>query len=566
MQSSLLQSEHESKIRAWNIAAPWYRRFSMRMGLEGKLILSLMIVLTVALFVTCLVFADETRKRLGDVMGEQARQVATALSMVSERAVQTGDWAELNRRGQSLIRSRNIVFVGFLDSNARPKVLSSRDPDFVLANLTLNPLAVMRPQSQYSPTFGEYLEVVAPILSSPTASAGNDRGGPKLLGYVAVGVSQSAEQAQLTRIHSMAFGIAWLMVVLAIPVAYGVVHRIFLPIRKLVSVTRQITAGDLDARAEVYRLDVIGELSRAFDEMVMWVKQQRQELADANQRLAHANKDLEQRIAQRTAQLETANERLQAEIAEKEAFLRAVSHDLNAPLRNISGMATMLLMKHRASFDEEIVHRLERIKSNVDSEMDLIAELLDLSRIKTRRQELEQFDVTGLVIELREMFENDLRVKSIELSIVSPLPTLLAERPRIRQVFQNLIDNAIKYMGDCKPREIRVGCEMRQTEAEFFVEDTGMGIDSDDLDKVFYVFRRGRNSVEQNIAGKGVGLASVKSIVETYNGKIWVTSDVGRGSTFRFTINGKFVKNEQTELPSALLNKLAVGEQQGVGQ
>src|SRR5262245_28436016 len=128
MQNNALQPEHESTIRAWLTSAHWIKRFSMRMGLEGKLILSFMLVLTVAMAVTCIVFADETRQRLSDVMGEQARQVATALSMTSERAVKTGDWAELNRRGQQLIKSRNILFVGFIDSNARPKALSSRDP------------------------------------------------------------------------------------------------------------------------------------------------------------------------------------------------------------------------------------------------------------------------------------------------------------------------------------------------------------------------------------------------------------------------------------------------------
>jgi signal transduction histidine kinase len=109
-------------------------------------------------------------------------------------------------------------------------------------------------------------------------------------------------------------------------------------------------------------------------------------------------------------------------------------------------------------------------------------------------------------------------------------------------VFQNLIDNAIKYMGDGSnggARRISVGCELRDSEAEFYVQDTGIGIDPEDLDKVFFVFRRGKNPAVQNVAGKGVGLASVKSIIETYSGTIWVESEVGKGSTFRFTINGQ---------------------------
>ena len=118
-------------------------------------------------------------------------------------------------------------------------------------------------------------------------------------------------------------------------------------------------------------------------------------------------------------------------------------------------------------------------------------------------------------------------------------------------MFQNLIENAIKYMGEGSAagggeggdriKEIHVGGVVRSDEAEFYVRDTGIGIEPDDLDKVFYVFRRGKNAVSQNVAGKGVGLASVKSIVETYNGSIWVESQLGQGSTFRFTINGQFV-------------------------
>src|SRR5262249_705670 len=132
-------------------------------------------------------------------------------------------------------------------------------------------------------------------------------------------------------------------------------------------------------------------------------------------------------------------------------------------------------------------------------------------------------------------------------------PVLVCERARFRQIFQNLIDNAIKYMGvegsgvrvqgsenadaptpapggsslnpeprtlNPKPREIHVGCQIKPTEAVFYVRDTGIGIEPEDIDKVFFVFRRGKNTQTQNIAGKGVGLASVKSIIETYNGKI----------------------------------------------
>jgi signal transduction histidine kinase len=100
-------------------------------------------------------------------------------------------------------------------------------------------------------------------------------------------------------------------------------------------------------------------------------------------------------------------------------------------------------------------------------------------------------------------------------------------------------------MGDGPVREIHVGCTVRHEEAEFYVRDTGIGIEPDDLDKVFFVFRRGKSATVQAVAGKGIGLASVKSIVETYEGTIWVESEPGKGTTFRFTINGKHVPDSQ---------------------
>jgi signal transduction histidine kinase len=154
---------------------------------------------------------------------------------------------------------------------------------------------------------------------------------------------------------------------------------------------------------------------------------------------------------------------------------------------------------------------------------------------------METVDLDALVRDLTGVFEDDLRRKRINLVVDTALPKVSGERARLRQVFQNLIDNAIKYMGDGISREIHVGCDVRSGEAEFYVRDTGIGIEAEDLSKVFVVFRRGKNTAAQNVAGKGVGLASVKSIVETYSGTIWVDSAVGQGSTFRFTINGKFL-------------------------
>ncbi len=540
--SALIQRETE-RFRLWDTPRSRWCSWPDKIGLQGKIILSAAGLMSMALAASCVMFVWQTRVRLQNLMAEQATQLASALAWSSEDTLRTASPNTLVETAGNLTKSRSIIYVGFSDMNGKSLAEKSRSSEIGTAGLTggkIEPKELLRVRHRSTQTMGDYFEVTAPIIgrtSSPISDGQCDR---ELLGYVTVGLSDRYEATQMQRVNVMVLGVGLLFAMLGLPLAYITVSRIVRPIRQLVGATKKIIAGDLDARVAIGRPDEIGDLARSFNDMVLWVKKNQEEIRATNGKLAEANADLEQKVELRTAQLETANDRLSQEIAEKEDFLRAVSHDLNAPLRNISGMATMLLMKHRKSFEEDVVHRLERIKSNVDVETDLINELLELSRIKTRRQKLELVDIEQLIWELRGLFENDLKTKNIDIRLDATLPPMYVERARIRQVFQNLIDNAIKYMGEKVDREIHIGCVPGHTETEFYVRDTGMGIEPEDIDKVFFVFRRGRTSSVQNIAGKGVGLASVKSIIETYSGRIWVESAIGRGSKFRFTINGRY--------------------------
>jgi signal transduction histidine kinase len=505
---------------------PAYRRLSARLGFQGKLVACFIILLSTGLFTSTVLFNSETSDRVSQLLGEQAQQLSLAVSGVAKPAMAELRRTELTAMGQDLIKSRNILYVTFLDTHLKPIASASRDPDFMAGKFSqthAQSRETLHVIHRSSPALGQYVQVVTPIV---------DTG--QLLGYVAVGISESREQLAIryASLHVVVFSLA--IVGISLPLAWALVHRIFLPIRELEKATRKIAAGDLTIQVATDRTDLIGRLARSFNEMVFVVRTQQHALE-------LANAELEMKVVERTAQLEETNARLTREIAEKEDFLRAVSHDLNAPLRNIAGMATMLLAKHKAKFDEDIIHRLERIRKNVEVETDLIGELLELSRIKTRRQKLEPVEIAPLLSEITDVFEEDLRAREIQIVVDSAMPVLTCERARIRQVFQNLIDNAIKYMGDGRTREIHVGCDVTEIAAEFYVSDTGIGIHADDLDKVFFIFRRGKSSQTQNIAGKGVGLSSVKSIIETYGGTIRVESELGKGSTFRFTIPGPHV-------------------------
>ena len=202
----------------------------------------------------------------------------------------------------------------------------------------------------------------------------------------------------------------------------------------------------------------------------------------------------------------------------------------------------MVILKHEADLTDDAVGKLKRITANVDVQAELINDLLELSRIRSRPGKKDTVDLHALLTELRANVAYDLERNGITLKIDDGAPTIVAERNRVQQVFQNLVDNAIKYMGASERRRIRIGFERRGDELHFSVADSGQGVDAKDLPHVFNVFRRGTYSGTHAVPGRGVGLASVKSIVECYGGRVWAESHRGIGSTFHFTLDARQVE------------------------
>jgi signal transduction histidine kinase len=162
----------------------------------------------------------------------------------------------------------------------------------------------------------------------------------------------------------------------------------------------------------------------------------------------------------------------------------------------------------------------------------MIGELLELSRIRSRPQRRQVVDLGALLSGLEETFEYELRNRGIHMDVAGPMPALYVEPIRIRQAFQNLIDNAIKYMPVREGGWIRVGYRLTGRLHEFYVADNGPGIPADQLERVFCIFRRAESAATAGVPGKGVGLAVVRSVVSIYDGRAWVESELGRGSTF----------------------------------
>jgi len=259
----------------------------------------------------------------------------------------------------------------------------------------------------------------------------------------------------------------------------------------------------------------------------------------AHLRRAYENKsELAAALADKTAKLEALNR-------DMEDQLYATSHDLRAPLINVQGFSRELRigldqLRNRNGRSPEVVAVLTDVDESLQfilagvARLDaLITSLLSVSRIATRTNPTEQVDLNPLLQKLARSAQCQLADKNITLAVES-LPVVVGDPARLGQLFSNLIDNAIKYMGDNRERRIHVGVQAGAGERRFFVQDTGPDIAKEDQKQIFRLFRRLPNA---DCPGEGIGLTMVRKIVEKHGGRIWVKSTPGAGATFWFTLD-----------------------------
>lgn len=219
--------------------------------------------------------------------------------------------------------------------------------------------------------------------------------------------------------------------------------------------------------------------------------------------------------------------------AELERFTYTVSHDLRNPLVTIQGFVGMLRQDMQDGRQDRVHTDLERIENAANKMHRLLIDLLQLSRIGRIHNAPEEIDLNQVVSEAIESLDARLRSRNVTVHAPLHLPTLYADRLRLREVFENLIDNAVKYSGDQPDPIIEIGVREIDNESVFFVRDNGLGIEPQFHNRIFGLF----DQLNPRSEGNGIGLAIIKRIIETNGGKIWVESDgLGKGSTFCFTI------------------------------
>ncbi len=281
-----------------------------------------------------------------------------------------------------------------------------------------------------------------------------------------------------------------------------------------------------------YRIINKNKEVRWIEDRISWEKDQQGKVVSMNGIVYDITerKKAEEELEGLNQQLKATVDMLTTANLELADFAHIAAHDLKAPLRGIGSLAGMISTEYSDKLDEQgrellslLVGRAERMYEQIDG----ILRYSEIGRVPEKKETVDLNKLINEIISTMALPEN------IEISIGNELPTLMCDKTRMKQVFQNLLDNAMKYID--KPKgQIRVDCNEEENCWKFSISDNGQGIEEKYFEKIFQIFQMltSRDEVEAT----GIGLSIVKKIVELYGGRIWVESESGRGSTFFFTL------------------------------
>ena len=287
-----------------------------------------------------------------------------------------------------------------------------------------------------------------------------------------------------------------------------------------------------DKAAEEYTIEF--RIFRADGEM-RWVREHGEAKLTLDnqvlQTLGVAQDITEQKLAEE--EIIRTRDTLEQKNTELERFTYTVSHDLKSPLVTVKGFLGMLEKDIEAGEKEAIAKDIDFLNAATETMGELLSDLLELSRVGMAINPSTLISMTDLCNEVVHALQGSIKEHHAEINIMPDMPNIYADPGRIKEVIQNLLENAIKFSRDSDLPKINIYSETRANSAMFIVEDNGIGIESAYHDKVFLLFER----LDAGVEGTGVGLALVKRIVETHGGEIWIESPADlEGSRFCFTL------------------------------
>lgn len=341
------------------------------------------------------------------------------------------------------------------------------------------------------------------------------------------------QQAMLRHADQIFFGLLVTLILAGLVLSRFQTLAIVHPLNDLTLAARKIAAGEPADFSQFKGKGEIGELGNAFAQMVSALQETHNELSAQKDQLALAYAEVEDKVKRRTAELSRRSEELEVANKDLEGFSYSVSHDLRAPLRAIDGFIGILKEDYGPTLDAEASRLFGIVGDNARKMGQLIDDILAFSRAGRLELERTHVDMNSLVDEIWLELSAQQTGRVVEFSR-GDLPAVFGDPRALRQVWQNLLDNAFKFTRDRNPAQIEVSAHQKDGLIWFSIQDNGAGFNENYGHKLFGLFLRLHGMEEFD--GTGVGLAIVKRFVQKHGGEVAAEGQVGAGATFRFSL------------------------------
>jgi signal transduction histidine kinase len=328
--------------------------------------------------------------------------------------------------------------------------------------------------------------------------------------------------APVDRLRNIIVSIEIIILISGVLGAIIIARGITRPVLALQKGAEIIGSGDLDYRVATEAKDEVGHLSRLIDAMTQNLKRYQGEILQRNQKISTLNEELKHHVLQ----LEAANREL-------EAFSYSVSHDLRAPLRSVAGFSQVLFEDYADKLNEDGRDSLERILTATHRMGRLIDDLLNLSRVSRSEMRREEVSLSELAGKIADMLTKTQPERQAEFKIAEGL-VAQGDEHLLTVVLENLLGNAWKFTGKNPRAVIEFGVTQHEGKQAYFVKDNGVGFDMSYAGKMFSPFQR-LHSVNE-FPGTGIGLATVKRIINRHGGDVWIEGETDNGTTVYFTL------------------------------
>ena len=502
----------------------------------------------------------EHRRLVTKEFEKRGLALASNLSFASELGVFSEDAQLLEAAMRGTLRNPDVSYV--LIHSRAGRVLA-RGGQSVTSGTPLGDAQGDRPSARQVERGGQrFLEFVSPIVSERSQTpdevllgarvrAKGEEAREEVIGAATVGLSLAGVEAQVRSLATLWGGITAAFLLVSAAVLYGFSLGITKPIKQLTQQAQKIAAGELQQQIAVRSRDEIGSLAAAFNYMTGSLRVSMNEKERAHSELAELNRTLEDRIRQRTVELEergVALERSLRELEEKSRqlaaasrhksdFLANVSHELRTPMNAILGFNEMILDQVYGDISNELRRPLSDIQQSGRHLLRLISDVLDLSKIEAGRMDLVlgEYSVLDTVTAVRVSLTSLAVEKGLEfvVSVPAEMPLAYGDGRRVTQCLLNLVGNALKFT---RQGRVEIAVDLLDEMLRFCVSDTGIGISREQIDKLFTEFQQADATVAREFGGTGLGLSITRKFVEMHGGRVWAESEIGKGSTFFFSI------------------------------